>query len=307
MRVNMEDSLILDGHVPRLAKAMGWTEREAGGALWMLYRATQAAGIITESIDRIITVSILAFDDDDQARRFVHAMATARLAEVTGDRVRIFGNEKHVKRFADNRDRNVKGGKARAAQLQQKHVYIREPQASLTLATGKPQASTPNSDLLTPSSNTRNQIRDRDHRPAPKARESVTDFARVVDCWFREHVEVYGKKPPWGALQGKQLGAIMRKAPGVELLDLIPQFFHGPYQDSIDAGHPLSDGFACLAKRVDMLRADLAKPERRIAAARLRGAFREVEKKIGVDDEMEKARAMLRADDQLKLLGDGNG
>lgn len=129
-------------------------------------------------------------------------------------------------------------------------------------------------------------------------------YGEAVEAWFMNYVETHkGEKPPWGPVQGRQMKNILAKCKPGELPDLIAQFFHGPYPDAIKAGHSLSDGFACLAKTLDMLRADLANPERRARAAALTFQIRRAERNASNDDAAEEAARRLEA----KARGGGNG
>jgi hypothetical protein len=278
MRVNLEDSLTDDGHARMIAKIMGWDEDRVIGKLYWVYRDTQKAKFVEGPIGRAVTLCVLRFDSDDECQKFLSAMVTAQLSKRDGDTIRIRGNERRVTELDAWYGGKVRAGKASANKRKAEKIREQEP----TDAQQNPTVLSPKSLVLSPIQDLRDpelfpQHEDRrvpvHSRPAPKARKPVTEdsplFARVVDCWFVNHREVYGGDPPWGSLQGKQLSAIMRKARdnGAELLQLIPQFFHGPYPDSTKAGHPLSDGYASLAMRIDMLRADMTNPNRRVKAA----------------------------------------
>lgn len=113
MRVNLEDSAL--EHLPRLAKEMGWSLREAWGQLAFVYRATQRAEVHEETPARLVTICALHFDSDEQAERFFTAMVRAQLAVVLDDgRIRIRGNERRLSELDEWRKRSVAGGKARA-------------------------------------------------------------------------------------------------------------------------------------------------------------------------------------------------
>jgi hypothetical protein len=101
-----------------------------------------------------------------------------------------------------------------------------------------------------------------------KALSIPNGYPEAVQLWFENYKIVYGTTPiAWGAKQGRSIKNILLDSPIEELRELIPQFFHGPYPDSIREGHPLSSGYASLAMRIAMLRADIANPKRRVAAA----------------------------------------
>ena len=154
MRVNLEDTLSDDGHLRFLAKAMGagWDEDRVLAKAYWVYRSTQRAGFVAGSIDRVVTLCVLRFDSDDECRRFLVAMCTAQLAERKGDEIRIFGNEKHVQRFAEFRDRASRGGKS----TQQKRSMVSEAHAlAHAQAQAKPTLNTPISDLRSPISGRR--------------------------------------------------------------------------------------------------------------------------------------------------------
>lgn len=148
-RVNMEDSLITDGHLHKLSRAMKWKPRAAAGALWFVYRSTQKAGIVTASIDTLVTCTVLDFDSDEEAVQFLAAMCTAQLAERLSDgQVRIIGNEKHVERIAKLHGNAKKGGEARQKQMRE-NLNIGE---ATSLANAKPELSKTQADRSAPSS-----------------------------------------------------------------------------------------------------------------------------------------------------------
>lgn len=128
-------------------------------------------------------------------------------------------------------------------------------------------------------------------------------YSEAVAAWFAGYREVYTRDPVWGAIQGRQLKNAMRSCDDGETPELIGQYFHGPYPDSIRDGHPLSDGYACFVKRIPMLRADLANPQRRARAAVLSTRIRQAERGASNDDAAEEAARRLEA----KANGGGNG
>ncbi len=153
MRVNMEDSA--KRHLPRLARAMGWSIREVMGALCFVWGATQEAEVYEDTPERIETLCALDFDDDDQCRRFITAMIGAQLIAVLDDgRLRIRGNEYHVNRLRVLRKNAPKGGKARQDQIRNDFVADSEPSPSHDRAVAEPDRSAPSSLLLTPNTNT---------------------------------------------------------------------------------------------------------------------------------------------------------
>lgn len=117
----MEDTLVSDGHLGKLARTMGWSEREAAGALYFVYRATQRMKIVAESVERLITASVLHFDSDEQCARFISAMISAQLAVPLEDgRVHIRGNGDHIQRLEHWRKNASEGGKRSAEQRRKK-------------------------------------------------------------------------------------------------------------------------------------------------------------------------------------------
>lgn len=144
MRVNIEDDLWESGRLRKLAMVLGVSEELALGRLVGVYRRTQTELIVTDSIDRVHTIICVDFADDDDARRFLFAMASANLATIEGEKITIRGNQNHVDRFRDHQAKSAMGGK----RSHEKRQQIREAQVEHRSTTGQPQVNTPISDLL---------------------------------------------------------------------------------------------------------------------------------------------------------------
>ena len=98
MRTAYEDDLRSSGRLSKVARYMGWRDREALGALMFFYRHTQDAELIDGTREQILTLIVVEHDSDDEAWRFIDAMEKARLLTKTGDTYHIHGNSKHVER-----------------------------------------------------------------------------------------------------------------------------------------------------------------------------------------------------------------
>jgi len=210
----------MSGRLGKVARSMKWNEREAGGALWFFYQHTQEAGIVAETIDHIITAIIPDFDSDEQAKSFVEAMISARLATRDDSGViLIHGNEEHVKRLGKFYDRARKGGEARQKQISEKLndvVSHKQPQASLPQL----QASTPSSLLPAPSSSApslRESASEGDTSLAGKARENLP---AVFD-----HIET-------------TVEAIAMKVPPAEAIEIVEFYRTESIKKNRATGHP---------------------------------------------------------------------
>jgi hypothetical protein len=115
MRTNYEDDLVKTGRLYKLARATGWHHHHALGALLDCYKRTQAAGIVVAAEDEIVACIVFDHDTEDDARRLVRGMLTAKLASPSGDGIHIHGNEKHVERLKTYHSNASKGGLATAA------------------------------------------------------------------------------------------------------------------------------------------------------------------------------------------------
>lgn len=398
MRVEIDDDLESSGRLSKLARYMGWNEREALGALVKVYRTTQRGGIIEASVSKLITQCSIHFDSDEQTLQFINAMLAAKLAQSeaftntripfksgSSDAVFIVGNGKKISKRQKLRTNASLGGKSHClknrhectknrqkplevSSVDQNSSMISEPFAKQMLAistdleknydenlnsstntdivhksktfispelgsdtpvTISPKLMNHNNecsvcknerltlfcicirskkDLFTvPDLDLQHIVREdlsnphaskKIHKSTKKRNvtENSPAYTRAVAAWFEFYRERYGIDPHWGPLQGRQMSHIMRKSSGPdELVLLIKQFFRGPYQDTIDAGHPLSDGFACLAKRIEMLRADILDPGRRVASSQIRSRLKKAEKAIGENDEFRQAMDLLES------------
>lgn len=134
MRINVELKDLRSGaRLGKLARTMGWNERETLGALVQFWGSTQDAEIVETTQDRLMTLIILDMDSDQQAEKFIAALIVAQLVTKNGETLHIKGNEEHVERLLDYRNRASKGGLAKKKNL---NGFV-----SPGLATAKPQAS----------------------------------------------------------------------------------------------------------------------------------------------------------------------
>ncbi len=142
LRTNVEDDLWISGRLPKLARTLQIREALALGLLVCVYRRTQHAEIVEASIDRIMTIVVVDFDTDDEARHFLFAMVSSKLATMSddGSSMTIHGNEPHVDRLTRLRGQAGAGGKAR-----QKSRLVSEPTAKLQLSHSLASRSAPSS------------------------------------------------------------------------------------------------------------------------------------------------------------------
>ncbi len=178
MRTNVEDDLWDSGRLSKLARSLQIREPLALGLLICVYRRTQKALIVTETIDRLITSVVVDFDSDDEARHFIRAMVVAKLATESsdGNLITIKGNDTHVRRLADFRDRASMGGKASVKKAQSFRKPTLEPALEHMLNTPSSLLRSPSSDLQTET-----EIRDPCARdPEPEARVPSTDDLSTI-------------------------------------------------------------------------------------------------------------------------------
>ncbi len=308
MRVNIEDDLRTSGRLSKLARVMHWSEREALGALVMFYRATQDAEIVEATEDELVDLCSVDHDDEAAARAFVRGLLSSRLASAQQDKIVIHGNAAQVDRVKTLRSNASKGGRARQESLRKSKPVAKQMPSKCQADRSPPSPGSllpPPAPLVTTEDHetiSHDPARRKNSPSAPPA--SGSRYRDAVACWFENYEQVYHRKPPWGDVQGKQLQNAIRKCEPGEELELVQQFFHGPYPDSTNAGHPLSTGFASFAMRLDMLRADLANPQRRAKAAAMASKLKQAEKGAAIESAVEEAKRLFAAQNGGK---NGNG
>lgn len=275
MRLNIEDSAWK--HIPRLAKEMRWSEREAAGALFRFWRDTQEEEITSAPRGRIITVCALAFESDEETDRFLSALIKAQLAHEDEVGYHIRGNNDHVVRLNGYRSRASKGGIARqknfndfaaskqapAKQVLKQMPSTGEPSFAPLLLTPNTEETTKNLDLRATSKKTR----------TPKASlvPSVPGVTVAVrNAWTESFEKRYpGQRAVWGQREGGQCKTLLGTFTSDELVDLVRHFFAWKRPEVIKAGHSFGTGGSCFVLKVHELRADMAAPQRRHEAAKL--------------------------------------
>lgn len=288
MRVNIEDDLWTSGRISKLSRVMRWSEREALGALALVYRATQKAGIVSDTPSRIQTVCVIHFDSDEETDKFLTAMVSAHLASILADgKMHIRGNEKHIERLDRLLGSASKAG-TKSAALRQKKLNDSQTEGQPTgnhnptyrQPTGNLQATllTPYSLLLTPNTeentNTENSKVPKQKRkprtPSAPAAEAP-GFSDVIACWFEHYERKYRKKPVWGPRQGAQLKQLLTSYKAADLIHpetgLIRYFFAWQRPEVILGGHSFGKGHSCFILKIEELEADMSSPERRNEAA----------------------------------------
>jgi hypothetical protein len=281
VRVNIEDDLWTSGRLLKLARVMKWEEAKALGHLVLVYRATQKAGIISETQARVLTVCVLHFESDEETDRFLTAMVSSQLAAVleNGD-LHIRGNERHVERLDRLLSNSGKGGKASAVTRQKKiNDSQTESQASAKLQGTTTQAvgNAPYSLLPSPSSKEVNtKILDLAVTPAKAKRRTSPGASQpgvtipVRDAWVAAYEKRYpGQRAVWGAKEGGQAANLLKSFSADELGELVRHFFAWKRPEVIRSGHSFGTGSNSFLLKIHELRADMAAPQRRAEAAKL--------------------------------------
>lgn len=265
VRVNLEDTI--HEHIPRLAKEMGWSHREALGQLALVYRATQRAEIHEETPARLVTVCALHFDSDEQGERFFTAMLRAQLAVLLADgRIRIRGNGEHIARLIDYRARASKAGLASSAAKRKKlndfvnyKLTPSQPTANPQLTPVEPSYapmlpfSFSPKDSLQTSSALNAPTAKKTRQPKPK--KPTTDTHRIRLAWeaayLKRHGVVYLN---WDGAHAKFAKSLEDRAERVTAL--LPAYFALPVQ------HTFYEGFDSLKAHLNKLHANHAtKPQ----------------------------------------------
>lgn len=139
-------------------------------------------------------------------------------------------------------------------------------------------------------------------RPEAKPRKTKTPsapvadapgFAEVTRLWFTEYEKAYGSKPAWGPVNGRKVKELLGQSTVEELRYLIPSFFAWKHPDAIKGGHSMWKGHASLIARLDELRADIAKPQRRALAAVVKDRQHQSEKEVTSDDQAARVAAKI--------------
>lgn len=330
MRVNLEDSLITEGHLKKLARAMKWKERSVGGALWFVYRSTQKAGLVSATIDQFVTCIVLDFESDDEAVSFLNAMCAAQLAERTDDgKLRIVGNEKHVERLVEYKERASKGGKARQRQIAEKlNVGVADKQAT-SLPHAKLQASTPFSLLPSPFSiqetNTNTgsfskqieltevvsaefdsrRLSESAPRVSAKPKRSAAEqeAAKLVkDAFHAGYRKRYGRPiTGWGVPHNAHIYHLLKIWPAHELATLAVAYFAWPRSGPIEAGHPFMGNPKSFSANLEALHADTFKADRRVEAAGIRQQDRDFDVRAANESTLDRVFTKLGAQENGKL------
>ncbi len=281
MRVNVEDSV--RRHLPRLAKEMGWSMREALGALAMVYNSTQAAGIYEDTPARIATVIVLDFDDDEQADKFVTAMIASQLAVMLSDgRVRIRGNQERISELNEWYQQKVDAGRrgGKETQRRRKSSMVSEATSSeseANLKRNQPVLS-PMSFVLSPNTeeNTNTEI-----LPTTKPKRTKKPSSGVSpsdgkgrtipfrEAWKAAYRSKLGTDAAWGNRESGQAATLLGSYTSDELVALVPYFFAWKRPEVIRGGYSFGKGPACFVLKIDELRADMADADRRRLAAQI--------------------------------------
>lgn len=312
MRVNIEDDLYLSGRLGRLARAMGWNERESLGALTLVWRATQAERLSSTTVERLVTVVGVWFDDDQQCERFIRAMAISRLAQIDGETITINGNEQQIMRLDAWLEQKREAGRRSAASRKAQSKRERPlNERSTTPERPSTEVNSPVSLLLSPVSFSE----DKNRIPiqgsialapqngialtAPPSAPAVVEKKRSpdqkarsveVNRRYRERYEQTVGKPPSGIDQAFN-GMIARFADkhAENALAIVDQYFDSPNGFYRLKGWPvqlLIDSAPALWREVDDARAaqeNIAAPAQQRIDARNASA----------DIELEKAQAIL--------------
>jgi hypothetical protein len=124
---------------------------------------------------------------------------------------------------------------------------------------------------------------------------NATGFAEATGLWFAEYEKYYGTKPAWGPVNGRKVKELLAQATIEELRVLIPRYFAWAHRDAIKGGHSLWKGHASLIARLDELRADIAKPQRRAVAAVAADREKQNDHNATTDDQAARVAEMVIA------------
>lgn len=158
MRVNVEDDLFFSGRLGRFSRSMGWSEREGLGFLILFWRTTQDAEIVTTNAIELADLVSPHCDDDDQAKKVIRSVVSAKLADENSDGViTIRGNESHVSKLQRIRNDRSEAGRAGGKKTQrlreantkqnQANTKQNEPLLALSSLQDTPRALFPDQDL----------------------------------------------------------------------------------------------------------------------------------------------------------------
>jgi hypothetical protein len=238
VRVNIEESI--KKHLPRLASEMKWSPNEALGQLVRLYGSTQAAGVYEETAPRILTVCALDFDSDEIGERFLTAMIKAQLATVLEDgRIRIRGNDKHVKRVTVYKLRASRGGKA-SAKARNKKFNDSVTTSAPPSAVGAQASFTP----LLPFSNTNTC----DKKPSRKKASLPTETHRIRKAFESEYEKKY-RQPylNWDGAHASFAKTLGDSGKADRAIELLPKYF------ALKITHTFYEGFDSFKAKLNTL------------------------------------------------------
>jgi hypothetical protein len=259
MRVNIEDDLILSGRLNAVAARMDWTQREAVGSLYFLWRRTQNVEIVTCSRDQLLGLIRLDYDNDDDASRFIDVCVSVGLISEDGSEVTIKGNEQHVSRISSLRKRARSGGFAKAS----KSVPTGRQQAASRHGQGTENSALPTPSSLLPTPYNHKSKKEEEIHPISEK----TPIGQIRAAFLVGYAARYnGKSYHWGLKYNGQAKNILKNWPLATVLDLVPKFFAWSRPEVIRAGHPFGNGPHSFVFRIDELYADTHTPERRLEA-----------------------------------------
>lgn len=307
MRVNIEDDLILSGRLYAVATRMGWTQREAVGSLYFLWRRTQDCEVVTCSRDQLLSLIRLDYDDDYLASRFIAACVAAGLIADDGSAVTIKGNDQHVSRLSKLRKSAKNGGFAKAQKWQKNGSEVAgEWQGNGTEEGLKRHGQgTENSALLAPSSllltpNTKKRIKNNTGTP------KIAGGSEVRRAFLDGYAARYsGKVYHWGAREAGQASNLLKTWPLQTLLDLVTKFFAWSRPEVIRAGHSFGKGPHSFVFRIDELYADTHTPERRLEAEVVRANENEGMRRAEGMAQSQRIEQAITSTAPQALLGEG--
>lgn len=287
MRVNLEESV--KKHLPRIARHMGWSHREAFGTLGLVYGLTQQAGIYEDTPARIVTVCALEFDDDTQANRFLDAMILAQLAVLLDDgKVRIRGNKEHIERIQQFREKASRGGKTSAGRRHKKSndsvsaglAHAQAPAqawAQHSLSPLLPFSSSPK-DLQTASALT-------GAKPKAKKPKLPTETHRIRVAWETNYESKHGiAYLNWDGAHAKFAKSLEDKADTV--IALMPKYF------DLAVKHTFYEGFDSFKAHLNKLHASSASAQTANPAEHMRKQREEFEREMAESERIARQEGM---------------
>ncbi len=237
-RMSIDDCVLRDPRVVRLARVCGWNRRETIGCLldvWAVCYDRRDASLSKEDVD-------IAAESDG----FAEHMIEVGLAAKVGRLVRISGVEERIRYLLGASKAGKSGG-----------VKSGESRRNVSKGDSKGRFdSVEGSANLIPI-----PIADPTSIPDPASRpvgpDLKSDHVQVIAAFDTAYRDKYQSKPSWGAKQGAQVNRLLKAHPSTEIIRRIGILFSSP--PSFLAGSP--PDIATLEQHFDKLSQPSRGPE----------------------------------------------